>query len=79
MSPDRGEVRAELVGSIHEVLVSAGQQVDAGDVLVVLESMKMEIPVLTEVGGTVGQVAVAVGDVVQEGDLLVRVESSSTD
>lgn len=79
MTPDSGEVRAELVGSIHEVLVTQGQQVAAGDVLVVLESMKMEIPVLTESGGVVAQVAVAVGDVVQEGDLLVRVQSSTTD
>ena len=75
-----GEVRAELVGSVHEVGVAVGATVAAGDAVLVLESMKMEIPVLTEVGGTVTEVAVAVGDVVQEGDLLVRVEAgSSTD
>ena len=66
------EVRAELVGSVHEVAVAPGAAVAAGDVLVVLESMKMEIPVLAEQAGTVEELAVAVGDVVQEGDLLVR-------
>jgi acetyl-CoA carboxylase biotin carboxyl carrier protein len=73
-----GEVRAELVGSVHEVGVVVGAAVAAGDAVVVLESMKMEIPVLTEVGGTVTEVAVAVGDVVQEGDLLVRVDVGSS-
>ena len=72
MSPPSGDVRAELVGSVHEVAVATGAEVAVGDVLVVLESMKMEIPVLAETAGTVVELAVAVGDVVQEGDLLVR-------
>ena len=67
------EVRAELVGSVHEVLVAKGATVAVGDVLLVLESMKMEIPVLTEAAGTVTELAVVVGDVVQEGDLLARI------
>jgi acetyl-CoA carboxylase biotin carboxyl carrier protein len=74
-----GEVRAELVGSVHEVVVSAGAQVAVGDVLVVLESMKMEIPVLAASAGLVTELAVAVGDVVQEGDLLVRIGSAESD
>ncbi len=65
------EVRAEMVASILRVEVSPGDLVRAGDTLVVLESMKMEIPVLPETGGTVTRVAVRAGDVVQEGDLLV--------
>jgi acetyl-CoA carboxylase biotin carboxyl carrier protein len=72
VTPVSGEVRAELVGSVHEVAVVTGAEVAVGDVLVVLESMKMEIPVLAETAGTVVELAVAVGDVVQEGDLLVR-------
>jgi acetyl-CoA carboxylase biotin carboxyl carrier protein len=64
------QVRAELVASVLSVEVAEGDDVAAGDILVLLESMKMEIPVLVEVAGRVAQVAVEVGDVVQEGDLI---------
>ncbi len=65
------QVHAELVGSITRVEVQAGDVVTPGDPLVVMESMKMEIPVHPEKGGTVTRVAVRAGDVVSEGDLLV--------
>ena len=65
------EVHAELVGSVLRVEVNPGDVVTPGDPLVILESMKMEIPVHPEVGGTVASVAVTAGDVVSEGDLLV--------
>jgi acetyl-CoA carboxylase biotin carboxyl carrier protein len=65
------QVLAELVGSVLRVEVTAGDVVTPGDVLVILESMKMEIPVHPETGGTVTAVAVTAGDVVSEGDLLV--------
>ena len=64
-------VRADLVSSIHSVLVELGQQVVIGDEVVILESMKMEIPVLAEVTGTITEISVGVGDVVREGDVLV--------
>lgn len=64
-------VRAELVGNVLEVLTEPGRRVAAGEPLVLLESMKMEIPVSSEVAGIVSDVAVAVGDVVQDGDVLV--------
>jgi biotin carboxyl carrier protein len=64
-------VRAELVGNVLAVLTEPGHRVGVGEPLVLLESMKMEIPVSSDVGGTVAEVAVAVGDVVQEGDVLV--------
>ena len=64
------EVRAEMVASVYEVVVAAGQSVEAGDVLLVLESMKMEIPVLSESAGRVVSLSVGKGAVVQEGDLL---------
>jgi acetyl-CoA carboxylase biotin carboxyl carrier protein len=64
-------VRADLVSSIHSVLVELGQQVVLGDEVVILESMKMEIPVLAEVAGTITEISVVVGDVVREGDVLV--------
>ncbi|HEY5030929.1 MAG TPA: biotin/lipoyl-binding carrier protein [Actinomycetes bacterium] len=68
------EVRAEMVANVWKVVVAAGDVVADGDTLVILESMKMEIPVLAEGGGTVTEVAVSEGDVVQEGDVLVVVE-----
>ena len=64
------EVRAEIVASVLEVVVSEGDQIGQGDTVVLLESMKMEIPVLAEVGGTVSKVSVSVGDVIQAGDLI---------
>jgi acetyl-CoA carboxylase biotin carboxyl carrier protein len=64
------EVRAEMVANVWNVGVSVGDDVTAGDTLVILESMKMEIPVLSEATGTVLDLAVAEGDVVQEGDLI---------
>jgi acetyl-CoA carboxylase biotin carboxyl carrier protein len=64
------DVRAEIVASVLEVVVNEGEQIDAGDTVVLLESMKMEIPVLAEVAGTVSKVSVSVGDVIQAGDLI---------
>jgi acetyl-CoA carboxylase biotin carboxyl carrier protein len=68
------EVRAEMVANVWRVEVSAGDTVAEGDTLVILESMKMEIPVVTELGGTVRELRVAEGDVVQEGDVIAVVE-----
>ncbi|MCA0330642.1 MAG: biotin/lipoyl-binding carrier protein [Actinobacteria bacterium] len=65
------EVCAEMVANVVQVVVAESDQVAAGDTLLVLESMKMEIPVLAEVGGTVAEIKVREGDVVQEGDVLV--------
>jgi acetyl-CoA carboxylase biotin carboxyl carrier protein len=64
-------VHAEMVASVHSVAVAVGDSAEAGTILVVLESMKMEIPVLAEKAGTVVEILVAAGDVVQEGDPLV--------
>ena len=65
---------AELVGNVLKVVVKQGDRVAAGDTIVLLESMKMEIPVLTESAGVVKDVAVREGDNVQEGDVLAVVE-----
>jgi acetyl-CoA carboxylase biotin carboxyl carrier protein len=65
------EVRAPMVGKVIEVLVQAGASVAEDDELVILESMKMEIPVAAPSGGAVHQVHVTAGDTVQENDLLV--------
>jgi len=68
------EIRAEMVANVLSVVVAPGARVADGDTLVILESMKMEIPVITEVPGTVTSVEVAEGDVVQSGDLIAVVE-----
>jgi len=68
------EVRAEMVANVWKVVAAEGDQVNDGDTLVVLESMKMEIPVLAEDSGTVTSLGVAEGDVVQEGDLIAVIE-----
>lgn len=65
------EVKSPMAGTIFELLVEQGDNVDEGDELVILESMKMEIPVEAPVAGSIAEVHVAQGDQVQEGDLLV--------
>ncbi len=67
------EVRAEMVANVWKVLVAEGDVVADGDTLVILESMKMEIPVLAEQAGAVTSLDVAEGDVVQEGDLIATI------
>lgn len=64
------EVRADMVANVWKVLVAAGDSVADGDTLVILESMKMEIPVVAEAPGTVVSLHVSEGEGVQEGDLL---------
>ena len=68
------EIHAEMVSSVWKVLVQPGSEVAAGDALVILESMKMEIPVLTESAGTVRELHVVEGEVLQEGDLIATVD-----
>ena len=64
-------VVAELVANVLSVEVEPGQRVQPADTVVVLESMKMEIPVLADASGTITEVVVEVGDVVRDGDPLV--------
>ena len=64
------EVRADMVANVWKVLVAEGETVADGDTLVILESMKMEIPIVAGSDGTLTAVHVAEGDVVQEGDLI---------
>jgi biotin carboxyl carrier protein len=63
-----------MVANVWKVVAAQGDHVDDGDTLVILESMKMEIPVVVEADGVVAQIAVNEGDVVQEGDLIAVVE-----
>lgn len=68
------EVRAEITANVWQVRVEVGQTVDEGDELVILESMKMEIPVLAEDGGTLLELTVAEGDAVSEGQVVAVLE-----
>ena len=72
MAREQGtDIVAEMVANVMSVEVTPGDRVAAGDTVALLESMKMEIPVLAERPGTVTAVKVSPGDVVQEGDVLV--------
>jgi acetyl-CoA carboxylase biotin carboxyl carrier protein len=68
------EVKAELVGNLWKIVVEVGQAVDEDDTLMILESMKMEIPVPSPVSGTVTAILVAEGDVVQEGQTVAIID-----
>ena len=71
------EVRAEMVANVWKVVAKEGDQVDDGDTLVILESMKMEIPVLAEVDGVVSEIAVQPGDVIREGDVIAVINEAA--
>jgi biotin carboxyl carrier protein len=68
-----GAVRSPGVGTVVDVLVAVGATVAAGEDLVVVESMKVEIPVAAPHAGRVAAIAVAAGDHVEAGDVLVTV------
>jgi acetyl-CoA carboxylase biotin carboxyl carrier protein len=70
------EVKAELVGNLWKIVTEVGQQVEEDDTLMILESMKMEIPITTPVTGTVKEILVKEGEVVQEGQTVAIVEES---
>jgi acetyl-CoA carboxylase biotin carboxyl carrier protein len=67
-------VMAEMVASVLEVVAGPGDIVEPTDAVVILESMKLEIPVLAEVAGVVREITVIEGDVVNEGDSLAVID-----
>ncbi len=67
-------VVAELVANVLKVTAQAGDEVGPEDTLVILESMKMEIPVLAEVAGTITEMKVAEGEVVRDGDPIAVID-----
>jgi urea carboxylase len=71
------EVSAEITANVWQVRVEPGQRVEVGDELVVLESMKMEIPVLAPLGGVVTEVRVQPDTQVQEGDVLAVIDDEA--
>ena len=68
------EVKASMAGSVWKITVQVGQQVEADQDVVILESMKMEIPIAAEEAGTVKELKVAEGDFVSEGDVIAIIE-----
>ncbi|MEJ2590881.1 MAG: sodium-extruding oxaloacetate decarboxylase subunit alpha [Candidatus Thiodiazotropha sp.] len=70
-SPGGGTINAPLSGNIHTIKVAVGQQISPGDVIMILEAMKMETEVRANAGGTVAQILVKEGDTVQVGNPLL--------
>jgi acetyl-CoA carboxylase biotin carboxyl carrier protein len=68
------DIEAHITGNVWKIEVSVGDQVEDGDTVVILESMKMEIPVEVEDDGTVKEIRCEEGDSVSEGDVLVVLE-----
>lgn len=64
------EIKASMAGSIWKVMVNEGDQVEKGQDIVIMESMKMEIPISNEESGTIHSIKVTEGDFVNEGDIL---------
>jgi biotin carboxyl carrier protein len=68
------EVRAHITGVVFQVVAPAGTRVAAGDPILILESMKMEIPVEAPRAGVVGAIPVSEGQTVQEGDVVALLD-----
>ncbi len=69
------EVKSEISGTVWKLETEPGQKVAAGDTVLVVESMKMEIPVLAETAGTILSFAVKGGDIVTEGQTVATMET----
>ncbi len=70
------EIRAEITANVWQVVVEVGQMIAAGEEICILESMKMEIPVVTDVPGVVRELDVEPGQTVQEGDRIALIDES---
>lgn len=68
------EVKAEVLGSLWRIVAEVGQRVEEDETIMVLESMKMEIPVTSPISGTVTALLAVKGEVVQEGQTVAIVE-----
>ncbi|MBG9794880.1 acetyl-CoA carboxylase [Paenibacillus dendritiformis] len=68
------KIAAVMAGNVYQLLVKPGDQVEAGQNVAVLESMKMEITITAGSAGTVKEVLVSEGDFVNEGDLLIELD-----
>lgn len=71
----RIEVKSEVTGKVWKIEASVGSRVEADEPWMIIESMKMEIPVCSEEGGTVAEILVAEGDAVEDGQVVAILES----
>ena len=67
-------IRSEITGTVWKVIAEPGQRLESGDPVIILESMKMEIPVIAEDGGTVREISVREGQPVDEGQVVAILE-----
>jgi acetyl-CoA carboxylase biotin carboxyl carrier protein len=74
LCPAVAEIEAHITGNVWKIEVEVGDEIDDGDTVVILESMKMEIPVEAEDSGTVKEIRCEEGQSVNEGDVLVVLE-----
>ena len=70
----RIEVKSEITGTVWQVTAKPGDKVESGDTLIVIESMKMEIPVITEDGGTLQEILVKEKEPVAEGQVVAVID-----
>ena len=68
------DIKSEITGTVWQVKAKPGDKVESGDTLIVIESMKMEIPVMTEDAGTVTDIRVKAKDPVAEGQVVAVIE-----
>ncbi|MFD1705785.1 acetyl-CoA carboxylase biotin carboxyl carrier protein subunit [Siminovitchia sediminis] len=68
------EILATMAGTVWKIEVSPGENISAGQTVLILESMKMEIPIESQEAGTIKEVNVSTGDFVNEGDILFILE-----
>ncbi|MGE7902950.1 acetyl-CoA carboxylase biotin carboxyl carrier protein subunit [Peribacillus sp. NPDC094092] len=68
------ELKASMAGSVWKIVANEGQSVTDGQDIIILESMKMEIPISAEEAGTIKELKVNEGDFVNEGDILAVIE-----
>jgi len=68
------EIKSEITGTVWKLKAKPGDRVEEGDTLIIVESMKMEIPVLTEDAGTVKEILVGEKDPVAEGQVVAIIE-----
>jgi biotin carboxyl carrier protein len=71
-----GDVRSQMIGTVSSIPVTEGQEVSAGEVLIVLEAMKMLTNVLSEMNGKISEIFVAPGDKVEVGDPLISISKA---
>lgn len=68
------QVKSEIAGSVWKIIAETGADLAADDVIVILESMKMEIPVVAPKGGKLTDIHVAEGDMIGEGQLIATLD-----